>query len=75
MSLSGIFAQIVALIGAAALRWRRLQGVAPEPAWGNAPVVPAAPLVPAFPLEPPAPLAPPSSELAHPQSMAAASRT
>src|SRR5580704_13675695 len=42
MSLSGIFAQIVALIGAAALRWRRLQGVAPEPAWGNAPVVPAA---------------------------------
>src|ERR1700743_3680926 len=42
MSLSGIFAQIVALIGAAALRWRRLQGVAPEPAWGNTPVVPAA---------------------------------
>src|ERR1700693_5721919 len=42
MSLSGIFAQIVALIGAVALRWRRLQGVAPEPAWGSAPVVPAA---------------------------------
>src|SRR6201996_2321053 len=42
MSLSGIFAQIVALIGAAALRWRRLPGVAPEPAWGNAPVIPAA---------------------------------
>src|ERR1700674_566019 len=32
MSLSGIFARIVALIGAAA----------PEPAWGSAPVVPAA---------------------------------
>src|ERR1700751_6166229 len=42
MSLSGIFAQIVALIGAAALFWRRLQGVAPEPAWGSAPVVPEA---------------------------------
>src|ERR1700736_3317379 len=42
MSLSGIFARIVALIGAAALLWRRLQGAAPEPAWGNAPVVPVA---------------------------------
>src|ERR1700691_4442526 len=42
MSLSGIFAQIVALIGAAAVFWRRLQGVAHEPAWGSAPVVPAA---------------------------------
>src|SRR5258707_12556487 len=42
MSLSGIFARIVALIGAAALLWRRLQGVVPEPAWGSAPVVPAA---------------------------------
>ena len=42
MSLSGIFARIVALIGAAALLWRRLQGAAPEPAWGRAPVVPAA---------------------------------
>src|SRR5580693_4888441 len=40
MSLSGIFARIVALIGAAALLWRRLQGAAPEPAWGSAPVVP-----------------------------------
>src|SRR5882672_10023085 len=36
MSLSGIFARIVALM------WRRLQGAAPEPAWGSAPVVPAA---------------------------------
>src|SRR3981189_2793233 len=42
MSLSHIFARIVALIGAAALLWRRLQGAAPEPAWGSAPVVPAA---------------------------------
>src|ERR1700738_4589979 len=42
MSLSGIFARIVALIGAAALLWRRVQGVAPEPAWGSAPVVPVA---------------------------------
>src|SRR5258707_14982805 len=40
MSLSGIFARIVALIGAAALLWRRLQGAAPEPAWGSAPAVP-----------------------------------
>ncbi len=42
MSFSGIFAQIVALIGAAALQWRKRQGVPPEAAWGSAPVVPAA---------------------------------
>src|ERR1700731_2628960 len=42
MSLSGFFARIVALIGAAALLWRRLQGAAPEPSWGSAPVVPVA---------------------------------
>src|SRR5580692_11705286 len=42
MDLSGIFAHIVALIGAVALFWRRLQGAAPAPAWGSAPVVPAA---------------------------------
>ena len=42
MSFSSIFARIVALIGGVALRWRRLQGDAPEPAWGSAPVVPAA---------------------------------
>src|SRR5882762_3466217 len=42
MSLSHIFARIVALIGAVALLWRRLQGAAPAPAWGSAPVVPAA---------------------------------
>src|SRR5437764_15396634 len=42
MRLSDVFARIVALIGAAALQWRRLQGAAPAPAWGSAPVVPAA---------------------------------
>src|SRR4051812_20748234 len=42
MSFSGIFARLVALVGAAAVLWRRLQGVAHEPAWGSAPVVPAA---------------------------------
>jgi glucose/arabinose dehydrogenase len=39
--LSGIFARIVALIGAIALVWRR-QDVMHEPAWGTAPLVPAA---------------------------------
>jgi glucose/arabinose dehydrogenase len=42
MNMSGIFAQIVALIGAVALRWRRLQGATPAPAWGQAPAIPAA---------------------------------
>jgi glucose/arabinose dehydrogenase len=42
MSLSSIFARVVALIGAAAVIWRRLQDVAHEPAWGNAPRIPAA---------------------------------
>jgi glucose/arabinose dehydrogenase len=42
MSLSGIFAQFVALLGGAALRWRRMQGDAPAPAWGSAPTVPVA---------------------------------
>src|SRR5207244_1205034 len=42
MNFSGIFARIVALIGGAALLWRRLQGAAPEPAWGSAPVIPEA---------------------------------
>jgi hypothetical protein len=42
MSMSGIFAQIVALIGGLALQWRKLQGAAPQPAWGNSPVVPTA---------------------------------
>src|SRR6202171_5429555 len=42
MSFSAIFARIVARIAAAALLCRRLQGTAPEPAWGSAPVVPVA---------------------------------
>ena len=42
MNMSGIFARIVALIGAVALLWRRSQGVAPAPAWGNAPAIPEA---------------------------------
>ena len=42
MNFSAIFARIVALIGAAALLWRRTQGAAHKPAWGNAPVIPEA---------------------------------
>src|SRR5882757_4317702 len=42
MDFSAIFARVVALIGAAALFWRKLQGAAPQPAWGSAPVVPEA---------------------------------
>jgi glucose/arabinose dehydrogenase len=42
MSLSGIFARIVALIGAAAILWRRLEGGMHEPALGSTPTIPAA---------------------------------
>ena len=42
MDMSGMFARVVALIGAVALLWRRLQGSAPAPAWGNAPAIPEA---------------------------------
>jgi glucose/arabinose dehydrogenase len=43
MSLSGIFARIVALIGATAVLWRRrLEGSAYEPAFGTTPAIPAA---------------------------------
>jgi glucose/arabinose dehydrogenase len=42
MTFSSIFARIVALIGGAALQWRRLQDPAHAPAWGSAPVVPEA---------------------------------
>ncbi|QDW40340.1 sorbosone dehydrogenase family protein [Bradyrhizobium sp. KBS0727] len=42
MTMSSIMARIVALIGGVALQWRKLQGEAPAPAWGNAPVVPEA---------------------------------
>ena len=42
MDMSGIFAQIVALIGGGALRWRRLQGTPHQAAWGSAPAIPTA---------------------------------
>ena len=42
MNMSGIFARVVALIGAGALLWRRSQGSAPAPAWGNTPAIPEA---------------------------------
>jgi glucose/arabinose dehydrogenase len=42
MNMSSIFARVVALVGGAALQWRKLQGAAPAPAWGSAPTVPVA---------------------------------
>jgi glucose/arabinose dehydrogenase len=42
MNFSAIFARLVALIGGAALLWRRLQGDSPVAAWGSAPVIPDA---------------------------------
>ena len=43
MDMSGIFARVIAVIGGAALQWRKLQGAAAHaPAWGSAPVVPEA---------------------------------
>lgn len=42
MSPSGIFANIVALIGSAAIQWRRLQGGVHRQAVGAAPAIPAA---------------------------------
>ena len=42
MSLSGSFARIVAVIGTAAILWRRLQGGAHEPAVGSTPAIPPA---------------------------------
>ncbi|MEJ0015165.1 MAG: sorbosone dehydrogenase family protein [Acetobacteraceae bacterium] len=42
MSFSAIFARAVALVGGAALQVRRLTEGSHEPAWGNAPAIPAA---------------------------------
>ncbi|SDN63426.1 sorbosone dehydrogenase family protein [Afipia sp. GAS231] len=42
MTMSSIMARFVALVGGLALQWRKLQGDAPAPAWGTAPVVPEA---------------------------------
>ena len=38
----GLFAQVVALVGGAAVRWRRLQGSVSQQAVGSAPVIPEA---------------------------------
>ena len=40
MSTSSMFARFVTLVGAGALAWRKMQGAAPQPAWGSAPVIP-----------------------------------
>src|SRR5215475_615845 len=42
MNMSSIFARVVALVGAGALQWRRMQGAQPAAAWGSAPAIPAA---------------------------------
>lgn len=42
MSLSDIFARIVALIGASAILWRRLGSPQPQPAFGATPAIPKA---------------------------------
>ena len=42
MNTSAIFARLVALVGAGALQWRRMQGARPQAAWGQAPVIPTA---------------------------------
>jgi glucose/arabinose dehydrogenase len=42
MSFSGFFARFVALIGGAALLWRRMLDTAHEPAWGSTPAIPTA---------------------------------
>jgi glucose/arabinose dehydrogenase len=42
MTFSSLFARGVALVGAAALQWRKLQGDTPQPAWGHQPVIPTA---------------------------------
>ena len=42
MDFSSMFARVVAVIGAGALAWRKMQGAQPKPAWGNAPEIPTA---------------------------------
>ena len=37
-----MFARVVAVIGAGALAWRKMQDAQPKPAWGNAPEIPLA---------------------------------
>src|SRR5215510_3553182 len=42
MNFSSVFARIVALIGGAALVWRRMSDSEPQPAWGGSPQIPEA---------------------------------
>src|SRR6478736_715336 len=42
MSMSDVFARVVAVVGAGALHWRRLQGTPQVQAVGGAPAIPAA---------------------------------
>jgi glucose/arabinose dehydrogenase len=42
MSMSRIMAQVVAVVGGAALRVRRLRDAEPVPAWGGTPLIPEA---------------------------------
>lgn len=42
MDFSTIFSRVIALIGGAAVRWRRMQEPLPRPAWGQAPEIPPA---------------------------------
>src|ERR1700760_1931483 len=42
MSLSSTFARFVAVVGAGALQWRKMQGAQPSPAWGSTPDIPTA---------------------------------
>jgi len=42
MDFSSVFARVVAVVGAGALQWRRMQGDAPKAAWGSTPAIPEA---------------------------------
>src|ERR1700749_3109256 len=42
MDFSSVFARFVAVVGAGALAWRKMQGAQPSPAWGSAPEIPEA---------------------------------
>jgi glucose/arabinose dehydrogenase len=42
MGFSGVFARFVALVGAGAVAWRKMQGVPQVAAWGSAPAIPDA---------------------------------
>jgi glucose/arabinose dehydrogenase len=42
MDFSSTFARLVAVVGAGALAWRKMQGAQPKPAWGGTPDIPTA---------------------------------